>query len=235
MAVTVRFYNGSSEIHVMSTTLTVAAHLVGAGSSITRPVATDTASGASFSWKHRTIAIDGASVNELREAYRASRTLDTLHVQSTLPTIVSDQLADESAVRTAVKVEAPKATGQLELGTYTIVDNDAKHHTFRIVDREFRDGTTHRIAQYLSGSDNESSYTGFAFVQGRFVNVWGRFRNGPMDRLARQIEAMVATDTAEEAGMRYALESSCCRRCNRTLTVPASIHRGYGPECIKKV
>ena len=33
----------------------------------------------------------------------------------------------------------------------------------------------------------------------------------------------------------YALLSSRCARCNRTLTVPASIHRGLGPECAQKM
>jgi hypothetical protein len=38
-----------------------------------------------------------------------------------------------------------------------------------------------------------------------------------------------------EAALAYALESGRCSRCDRELTVPASLHRGMGPECVKYV
>lgn len=42
-------------------------------------------------------------------------------------------------------------------------------------------------------------------------------------------------DVPAEAALAYALESGRCSRCDRELTVPASIHQGYGPECVKYV
>jgi hypothetical protein len=30
------------------------------------------------------------------------------------------------------------------------------------------------------------------------------------------------------------MRENACYRCGRTLTVPASVHRGLGPECARK-
>jgi hypothetical protein len=38
-------------------------------------------------------------------------------------------------------------------------------------------------------------------------------------------------DALEAAGIAYAEMSKRCRRCGRVLTVPTSLHRGFGPDC----
>jgi hypothetical protein len=42
-------------------------------------------------------------------------------------------------------------------------------------------------------------------------------------------------DEVARAALAYAMESGRCARCDKQLTVPASIHQGYGPECVKYV
>lgn len=121
-------------------------------------------------------------------------------------------------------------------GTYTLVYKDGSHFTFEVKTAIKGALVGKRIVSYLAGSDNESDYMGFAFLNDDKVNVWKKFRGGILDTRARHLEILFnMPERLEEAGMAYALNSGCCRRCHRTLTVPASIHRGYGPECIKHV
>ena len=121
-------------------------------------------------------------------------------------------------------------------GFYTVVmsDEPGDHVTIRIrtQDKDARFAPGEQIASYLMGPNNESDYAGFAFVKpnGDF-NVWKRFKASH-----NLINALgVLTQDPEEAGQAFALESGRCRRCNRTLTVPASINRGFGPHCAGEV
>lgn len=113
-------------------------------------------------------------------------------------------------------------------GKYTVPVADG-HRTFRVevmaADAKFAAGKT--VISFLSGADNESSYTGFAFIdeQGT-LRVWKKFSTA-----ATLIAAAQTLLSAPEK----ALVSQNCRRCNRTLTVPASLHNGLGPECARRV
>ena len=122
-------------------------------------------------------------------------------------------------------------------GTYTVVlDVNEEHYvTVRIAPGKWADGKL--VASFLSGSDNENSYTGFAFVTGKGVNLWKRFIDNK--RLAAAIAVLLNdTDAAHEMFLNlaeaYAMKSGQCMRCHRKLTVPASLHRGLGPECANK-
>jgi hypothetical protein len=119
-------------------------------------------------------------------------------------------------------------------GTYTVVWGSGDRRTIRL-GKGFKDRPETQIASFLSGSDNESDYTGFATVTGQNVAVWKRFRDG--DTLITKALEFVLKKPEDAAtyGMAYAMESGNCYRCGRTLTVPASIHRGLGPECAKKI
>ena len=129
-------------------------------------------------------------------------------------------------------VEAPSAV-PVPLGTYTAVLEDRSHVTIRVkkhwLPEEAKKGTT--VVQFLSGSDNETAYTGFAFQNGNHLLVWKKFANGA-ERL-KEAWAIISRDPAE-AGAGYAMHSGNCFRCGRTLTVPLSLHRGLGPECFSK-
>lgn len=145
--------------------------------------------------------------------------------------------------RGEVKVSPVVAEKALEaasprVGTFTVVMG-TERRTIRIKAHwdaaEAKKGTL--VASFLSGADNESSYTGFAFItpQGKAI-VWKRYRNGGGSALIiSALSYLLQSGDYEGAGMTYALESGNCYRCGRTLTVPASIGRGLGPECAKKV
>lgn len=118
-------------------------------------------------------------------------------------------------------------------GTYTVVFPDGDYRTLRLVD-DWREGETGQVAQFLSGSDNENSYTGFAFVNGQTAHVWKRFKD--YSEIAQALAMLLADkETAAEYGYNYAMESGNCYRCGRKLTVPASISRGLGPICAELI
>lgn len=122
-------------------------------------------------------------------------------------------------------------------GTYTLVYKNGEHFTFEVETVSKGKFEGKRIVSYLAGPDNESDYVGFGFVteSGR-VALWKRFAGTKTEERAGHLNILFGMpERLESAGMAYALESGRCRRCRRTLTVPASIHAGYGPECIKHV
>jgi hypothetical protein len=123
-------------------------------------------------------------------------------------------------------------------GTYTIVlDEAGDYRTIRLTDApetmNKRQGT--QIAAYLSGSDNEGDYTGFAFVSAGKIGMWKKFHSDT--KLSKALVTLLQADKERQAdlGQAYALESGNCWRCGRKLTVPASINRGLGPICAEKL
>jgi len=126
----------------------------------------------------------------------------------------------------------------LSNGTITIesLRPDGGHRTFRIrtqpEDSNFAPGR--RVVALLSGPDNESDYTGFAFVaeDGGGVDVWRSKRGMDEKRSTWEWYADMLTRPGiyQTQGYRY-LVSQRCRRCNRKLTDPISISEGIGPEC----
>jgi len=109
-------------------------------------------------------------------------------------------------------------------GIYTL-ETDSGHTTFRIrvqpTTSDFAPGST--VLEYLTGPDNTSDYTGFAFVKGGRLNVWRRFKEGHDDLLADAREFLEAPDAAVVA--------RTCIRCSRLLTTPESVAAGIGPRC----
>lgn len=143
---------------------------------------------------------------------------------------------------TATVVEPPQTISQafevVDDGFYTIVLDEAqdKRYTLRVAtqdeDEEFM--PNFQLVGYLVGPDNTSphAYTTFGhiFPNGR-PTVWKRFRDN--EDLDEALRVLVSDPAAGREA--YALESSRCARCNRMLTVPASVHRGVGPTCAEKM
>lgn len=121
-------------------------------------------------------------------------------------------------------------------GTYTVVLTDG-HLTIRIVTPRKGGMKDQTILKYMVGPDNENDYVPFAFVSrglSTMIEPFKRYRsNWDESRLRRAVDVLFADP--ESAGMEYALRSGKCYRCGRTLTVPASLHRGLGPDCAAKV
>jgi alkanesulfonate monooxygenase SsuD/methylene tetrahydromethanopterin reductase-like flavin-dependent oxidoreductase (luciferase family) len=110
-----------------------------------------------------------------------------------------------------------------------------EHRTFKIStvppDANFAPGK--RVLALLTGPDNTSNYTPFAFVNEFNIMVWAKKRGTIFQRYADVLLDLM------NGGVRYAgrgftmHEARCCRRCNRLLTTPESIAAGIGPECAK--
>jgi hypothetical protein len=149
----------------------------------------------------------------------------------------SRQMPLEVAQGTAATVtQAATTIGE---GIYTIGSdaNGSDHITIRIVphweESEAEKGK--QVAKYLSGSDNETSYTGFAFIDGTRIIVWKRYRDDA--RIVNALKALMAgsEDERRAMGFAYAQKANRCWKCGKTLTVPASQMNGLGPICYEKV
>lgn len=147
---------------------------------------------------------------------------DTTHIQP-CPS------ADQAAV-------ANKASGvgfKVPDGRYTVVwDNNYKTIRVQTQDEfdDFMPGVV--ILKYLSGANNDRDFTSFGHVNERGeVRIWQKHQANTTLREA----VKVLLGDPKAASQAYALESNECSRCGHTLTVPASLHAGLGPDCAKKV
>lgn len=132
------------------------------------------------------------------------------------------------------------ATNYQELpdGFYTVVYAKANaHRTLKVETQTEGKWAGSTFVGYLDGTDNEKNYRTFGFLNKRTgqVSFFNKFRaSEPPERLTRIQRAVdIIFRQPDETGLAYALRSSRCCRCNRTLTVPASINNGLGPECAK--
>ena len=137
----------------------------------------------------------------------------------------------------------------LQDGTYTIVSGGPvatpNYVTIRLETgkcQTTQDGQKNfffgkQIVSFLSGPDNENNFTGFAHLdENGGLHVWKKFREGNAVKKYEQALNILASQDIKgqgKAGLEYAMRSGRCYRCSRTLTVPASLHRGMGPQCFK--
>lgn len=118
-------------------------------------------------------------------------------------------------------------------GIYTVEYVDGSYLTVRLkahwAAEEKANGV--QVLQYLNGPANTSDYASAGTVRGDSLTVWRRTGEATAAGLVKAWATLIGDPLA--AGESYALASGKCFRCNRTLTVPASLHRGLGPECVK--
>jgi hypothetical protein len=125
---------------------------------------------------------------------------------------------------------APAAAIEVPLGTFTVVALDGSRTTIKLAEAKAKDGRI--FASYLMGADNDVDFQWFSTLRdGRPSGSPAKF---PVQYRALQAILSPTADLAA-MGLAYSLQSSNCWRCNRTLTVPASIHSGLGPDCAAKV
>lgn len=122
---------------------------------------------------------------------------------------------------------------QLLEGTYTVVFEDGDYRTIKIERQEdwadFMPGKL--LLGYLSGPDNEHSFTRFANVtDDGFVVIWKRHRDNAV--LAEAVKVLCADPKA--AARAYGLRSRRCGICGRKLSTPESIEAGIGPVCAER-
>ncbi len=128
-------------------------------------------------------------------------------------------------------------------GRYTMKNRaTGEHRTFMLKtqpeDAAFAAGK--RILSLLTGPDNESDYTGFAFVDEDGIHVWKSKRSLDGSKSAWQYYAELLWSFGVDAGFssfageyEFMMEGRCAR-CNRALTEPESIANGIGPICAEK-
>lgn len=142
----------------------------------------------------------------------------------------AQKLADEA--KAAFPEPPTMARQQIPNGIYTVV-RDEGHITFRVKDApaKFKLPEGAQLLEYLSGSDNEESYTGCASIVGSELRMWSRFKaNGQL-----AADAAKLMTTPMDAARAYVLASGRCFVCGRTLTTPQSIKLGIGPICLEKI
>jgi hypothetical protein len=138
-------------------------------------------------------------------------------------------------------------------GIYTLTNvQTGEHRTFSVRtqkdDAKFAPGS--RIVALLTGPNNEEDYTGFGFVNDRGVHVWKSKRGdagkpSAFDHYAAIVyraltflkgNGEVLTGEIGYMGRRYTVQlAKRCLACNKRLTNPTSIARGYGDDCAAKL
>lgn len=144
------------------------------------------------------------------------------------------KLTAQAAKPAAPVQQAIEGTTPLIEGKFTVVFDDESYKTLRVrrqrEDAKFMPGRM--LVGHLTGSDNEADYTNVGHVaeDGRVV-IWKKHQGNA--KLAEAVRVLVGDPRA--AAQAYAEHSGSCSKCGRTLTVPASLNAGLGPECAKKV
>lgn len=173
------------------------------------------------------------------ERLRAERKLDGLSED-----VVSGSPANRNQASSFIArlLEAPFANvvqapgGIPDRGKFTVVWPDGDRRTYRIhlPMIGFYASKGWRVVSFLAGPNNDADYRRIGNVtsDGNAVMIHKVYLAD--SRIVEGLRFLLASQEAQfKAGEMYAIESSCCYRCGRTLTVPASIHRGLGPDCAK--
>jgi hypothetical protein len=119
-------------------------------------------------------------------------------------------------------------------GRYTVVWPNGSWRTFRFWEAKWRDsGKPYTAIGYLAGPDNTTNYVkcGDAALGSQQVRIWRKFHADSMIREGLEFLLAHGVENLLKAGEMYAIKSERCSRCNHPLTVPASVHRGLGPDC----
>lgn len=125
-------------------------------------------------------------------------------------------------------------------GYYTVVLGPKQHRTLRLSDwvaDKRKEGAQVRWISLLTGPDNTSDYTTACLQRDDGSLMYMRDFNddGPLKSAVRVLLNPDGVNDRELAREAYAMSSGRCANCNRKLTVPASLHRGLGPECASKL
>lgn len=123
-------------------------------------------------------------------------------------------------------------------GRYTLIYPGGEYRTVRVSTVKKGDLKGTQVLG-IREKGNGLHFTGLGFLQksGK-VNFWKRTKSNPefpakrLELIQKAVDRIVADPDA--AGLAFAMKENRCFRCGKELTVPASIHKGMGPECAKK-
>lgn len=127
---------------------------------------------------------------------------------------------------------------------FTVQSVTGQYYTYRVKAKDFRDGTgTRHFVSLLTGPDNLRDYTYMGMLSSPLVDATGQrpphvilTRKSTMLPMSAPVRVfnwamrVLAGTTPLPPGYQIRHEGRC-GRCGRTLTVPASLDRGIGPEC----
>lgn len=94
------------------------------------------------------------------------------------------------------------------------------------------------FVKLLTGPDNSNDFSYFGFIKNNTFTYGGFKAKVPKD--APSVKGFIWAFAQFVANIMPAdklefVPASKCARCGRKLTVPVSVHNGFGPECITKV
>jgi hypothetical protein len=115
--------------------------------------------------------------------------------------------------------------------TFTLrSERTGSRFTYRV--RKSKDGRVHFVS-LMTGSDNESDFEYLGTIRDR------TYSHGRKSRIAESAQGAMAfswfhahLQTRRLPPQLQVWHEGRCGRCARKLTVPESIERGFGPECI---
>ena len=176
---------------------------------------------------------DFSYVVGLKDSHRIHGRLSMGQCAGALNCAVADhRFKARQAAKAQAAAEPASQSSAIPHLTYTVVLDDGR------ITLRFSEWKGKTVISYLKGPDNELDFGGCGTVEGAVFLPWSRFRGGSFAaRVARAVAIIAATgaDGRQEMTREYAVMSGRCARCGRTLTVPASIHAGLGPDCAAKL
>lgn len=119
-------------------------------------------------------------------------------------------------------------------GMYTVVYPDGQYRTMRV--KYGKDSMAGKVLIGYKDANATYGWQYFGFLTDSGVAFWRKFAAmQPDDRLYRIKRAVNTVLTQPQVcGLAYAQREGRCCRCGLTLTVPASLHAGLGPDCAGK-
>jgi hypothetical protein len=161
-------------------------------------------------------------------------------------TLVTDNDEPEGFVNVNGFHDADDAVEYVQAGHATITlesRRTGKHFTYKVnraKDRDTGRDSNRWFVAVLNGPDNESDYAYIGLLE---VSMNGcRFRQTAKARFKADAPCVKGLEYFWKHVERGHLPTDMivrhnghCGRCGRTLTVPASIERGIGPECANKM
>lgn len=122
--------------------------------------------------------------------------------------------------------------------TFTVVFKDQSYVTVRFEKIETGNLAGKMMYSVLVGPDNETNFKGVGFInEYGTATIWNKQKGTTLALMAQEAAYVVISQPDDSAKFTeaYAMASGRCAKCGRKLTVPASLNRGYGPECYKMI
>lgn len=130
--------------------------------------------------------------------------------------------------------------GKINKGFFTIINKETgDHRTFRIKKQAegARFAPNAQIVGLLTGTDNESSYENFGFINPNGVGIWQKKKaDRAFKAMGDLLHSLITQGEESPYAHRYTVKhSEKCFICGRTLTTPDSIETGLGPVCAGRI